>query len=381
MAKVNVINNNGTLNLRFSWQGKRPKLSLGLSDTRRNRVWAELKAKELELALVMPGFDLQEWRERLNPRRPQPTAVKNGPLSLIEIWDGYAEHRRPFVEETTYKTEYAYIRRIVSGLRTPEITNASKIRDELLERYTPDRCRRHLQQINAACRWAMEEGRIESNPFAELKIPSRRTQRSTYAQRAFTITERDAIIEAFYIDRFTSKYASTPASYYADAVAWGFNTGLRSEELWALRFEHCRGGEIHIVEALPAGRGIEKPKATKNRRERQLPLNAELEEILVKRQELLGGEGLLFPNRIGGYVDYRNFSERHWKRIVIALVEAGEVRRYQRPYSMRHTFASVAIAAGISVVQVAEWIGDSPETLLKHYAGTVGKQELPSRER
>ncbi|WP_242038916.1 hypothetical protein [Anabaena lutea] len=37
------------------------------------------------------------------------------------------------------------------------------------------------------------------------------------------------------------------------------------------------------------------------------------------------------------------------------------------PYSTRHTFATWAIASGITPDKVALWIGDEVATVLKHY--------------
>ena len=44
---------------------------------------------------------------------------------------------------------------------------------------------------------------------------------------------------------------------------------------------------------------------------------------------------------------------------------------------MRHTFASLAIAKGISIPQVAAWLGDDPKTVLDNYADVVEDLDLP----
>ena len=206
--------------------------------------------------------------------------------------------------------------------------------------------RRHLQQINAACKWALQEGKIAANPFADLPAIRVKRKKPGYREKAFTAAERDLIIEAFYSNRFCPRTANVKHSFYADAIAWGFNTGLRSEELWALKFKHVRGNRIQIMEARPHNAKLAEAKNTKTKQPRDLPLNEELQEILVTRRERLGGnfDSLLFPGVRGGYVDYGNFAGRQWKKVVDSLVEAGEIRRYLRPYAMRHTFASLAIA-------------------------------------
>ena len=72
------------------------------------------------------------------------------------------------------------------------------------------------------------------------------------------------------------------------------------------------------------------------------------------------------------------------------IVEDGR-RRTKRtydgpvPYDLRHSFASLLIHEGKhSIVQIAEWMGHSPATLLTHYAHVIadvaGKSTLPSEQ-
>lgn len=55
------------------------------------------------------------------------------------------------------------------------------------------------------------------------------------------------------------------------------------------------------------------------------------------------------------------------------------------PYDLRHSFASHLIHEGKhSIVQIAEWLGHSPATLLTHYAHLIadaaGKPAPPSEQ-
>jgi integrase len=77
-------------------------------------------------------------------------------------------------------------------------------------------------------------------------------------------------------------------------------------------------------------------------------------------------------------IDLHNFLNRHWKPIVTALVKEGKIREYLPTYNTRHTFISLCLDAGIGVAQIAEWVGNSPEIILKNYAGAVRKVEVPS---
>lgn len=381
MAKVKVYSNNGTLNLRFRWQGKDRKLSLGVGDDRKSRAWAEIKAKELEFAQTQRDFDLDQWKKSLRPDLDPP---KPETVTLAEIWAAYAEHRLSSgaIQLSNYNRNYRSVAYKISQLKHDDLERAVEIRNELLSKYSPESARRQLEQFNAACRWACEQELIEVNPFADLKIQTKRRSarpRVYYSQESYTAAERDAIVEAFYTDRFANRAGNTKPSYYADAVAWGFNSGVRPEELWALRIEHCRDGNLVVCQAMPTGAKLKEPKPTKTETVRQLPLNAELQEILARRQQQFGKRGLLFPAPRGGYVNYWNFRRRLWKQTIDGLVAAGDISRYLPPKCMRHTFTTLSLYNGLAVHQVANWIGDDVETLLKHYASILGRAELPTR--
>ena len=49
------------------------------------------------------------------------------------------------------------------------------------------------------------------------------------------------------------------------------------------------------------------------------------------------------------------------------------------PYDLRHSFASLLIHEGkYSIMQIAEWMGQSPFTLLTHYAHVIGDTAVKS---
>ncbi len=37
----------------------------------------------------------------------------------------------------------------------------------------------------------------------------------------------------------------------------------------------------------------------------------------------------------------------------------------------------MALEAGVTVTQVAKWVGNSPEIVMKHYAGTIRQVHVP----
>jgi hypothetical protein len=71
---------------------------------------------------------------------------------------------------------------------------------------------------------------------------------------------------------------------------------------------------------------------------------------------------LLFPGKRGGYLNLNDWRRNAWTPAVEA---AGLEPR--PPYSMRHTYASFSIAAGIPLFVLARRMGTSVEQIDKHY--------------
>jgi integrase len=57
---VRVGTDKGWLRLRWTYQGRRYALTLGLPDSAANRLYAEQKAKVVELDIISGNFDLRQ---------------------------------------------------------------------------------------------------------------------------------------------------------------------------------------------------------------------------------------------------------------------------------------------------------------------------------
>jgi hypothetical protein len=72
---------------------------------------------------------------------------------------------------------------------------------------------------------------------------------------------------------------------------------------------------------------------------------------------------ILFPNSRGGRIDFRSFGRRHWKR---AQRKAG-IEPLRHLYDLRHTYATFALRAGVSVFAVSRFMGSSIAMIDHHY--------------
>ncbi len=83
--------------------------------------------------------------------------------------------------------------------------------------------------------------------------------------------------------------------------------------------------------------------------------------------DLWTDEGLIFPSERGTPLDAANV-RRTFARVAR---RAGIDDRNTPPYLMRHTAVSLLLDEGASIEEVADLLGDHPETLHRHYRHRV----------
>jgi integrase len=197
------------------------------------------------------------------------------------------------------------------------------------------------QVLNRAVAWEL----IDFNPAKRgVENPSPRSQE----KRPFeSWSEIDAVAEQL-------------GPLFGPMVVFAAATGLRPAELFALeqRDVDLAAGVVYVRRAFAYGR-LKKPKTRRSRR--AVPLQAIALEAL--RQLPRSTNPLLFPARRGGYIDLRNFRRRHWKPAQIAA----EIDPLRQPYDLRHTYATFALRAGVSIFDLSRFMGASLAMIDRHY--------------
>jgi integrase len=360
---VGIETNNGRLRLRLPrhvYGGKQKYFYLGLADTKANRRIAQAKAAVIEADILFERFDptLGKYKAPVYPFPGKPIYVLS--LSLPDLWQQYTEFKSKSLSPSSLK-DFKKVANHISRLPSQSLADGKKIAHHLLDTLTTDSARRTLIQLNACCEWAVDRELIDENPFDGMARRVKVTKNLSI--NPFTLQERDLIINAF--------EESSYHRHYAPFVKFLFFTGCRTSEAVGLRWAHIDPSveTITFQEVVVDG---QRNQTTKTHKVRRFPVNATLKSVLLAIQPPTPNPQLpVFTGEQGGLVIPNNFLRRHWQPVVRSLSIP-----YRPQYNCRHTFITLCLDAQTPIAQVAAWVGNSPEIILRHYAGLT-RSEVP----
>ncbi|MBI4941873.1 MAG: tyrosine-type recombinase/integrase [Actinobacteria bacterium] len=163
------------------------------------------------------------------------------------------------------------------------------------------------------------------------------------------------------VEQVRALAAAAPARYRRMVIVQAA-LGLRMGELRALRVddvEHLRR-VAHVRTQFPNGsRERSEPKTPRSRRD--IPLPAVAGEAIAEQLREFGPaeDGSIFANEAG-----RPVRSDHLQRMIASAVVAAGLPAGTSSHDLRHHYASVLLAAGESVVAVAERLGHESATLV-----------------
>src|SRR5678815_1782113 len=210
-----------------------------------------------------------------------------------------------------------------------------------LTRTNPNTTRKNLSILSACMSAARRAELIAVNPVKDAKRPKPKR----VATDIFTADELGRIIDAA----------------RAHPIALLAAVGCRLGEALALDvadFDPATG-MVSITKTYDRKFGIRKPKSENSVRTIRVPGPARpaLEAAIGSR-----ARGPLFVNRDG----LRWKPDAFYKVCRLMLARLGLT--YRRPHTLRHSFASLMIARGMSIPDLGNYLGDSPHTIFRVYA-------------
>ncbi len=181
----------------------------------------------------------------------------------------------------------------------------------------------------------------------------------------FILEEVIKILEHAYDDYHSQMYPQLGAM-----VQFWLNTGLRTQEIFGLKWENIdtKNKVLRVTEGMVRGQAKETLK--NERAKRDVPLNEAALDALEKQRPLTYFKrGYVFIDETGATRSMFQNDQKFRHTWEYLLRRAGV--RYRRPYNCRHTYATMQISSknNVNNWELIQWMGHrSLDMLEKHYA-------------
>ena len=237
--------------------------------------------------------------------------------------------------------------------------------DRLAAGAGPERVRKALTLLGSILQRATEAERIPTNPARLVRKapPPARREVVPLAPITVEVMRQEARRSARWVG--DGHRDATLLSVLAYA-------GLRPGEALALRWSDVRENTLLVQRAIALGEAAD----SKTHQHRSVRLLAALRADLAEWRLASGrppAPALVFPAREGGpwsLSAYQSWRRHAFRRCRIAA-RAGEAT----PYSLRHSFASLLLYEGRSVIYVGRQLGHKPKLTLDTYGHVIDELE------
>lgn len=210
------------------------------------------------------------------------------------------------------------------------------------------------QALEAAVRW----GAITQNPA---KLAGTNPQPKPEENHPFTQEDVDLV--------------AVELGEYGPLVVFASETGMRPSEWRAVEWRDVDrfAGVVLVERTFAFGKAKAYGKTARSRR--RIPLSTRALQALDAIPRRLDTR-LIFCSPKGEHIDLHNWRQRDWKP---ALEAAGIASR--RPYDLRHSFATWALDAGLSIFELARYMGTSVEMIDRTYGHLAKGAEDSARSK
>ena len=207
-----------------------------------------------------------------------------------------------------------------------------------------------LSDLRQVFNYAYTEELIEDNPCLKLKPP--KVQKP--AIDSFSRDEKELILAAL-------------KSKYRLFYMFMLDAGMRTGEVQGLQWADISNDYAAVERSIYRGEA----STTKTHQGRRVLLSPRTVALIkeLKKERFKDKSKWIFSPK-GSTLPYATD-----RTLTLCFKKACEVAgvRYRRPYQCRHTYATLALQAGVAPITVAKQIGDRLETMQKNYADVMAE--------
>ena len=232
-----------------------------------------------------------------------------------------------------------------------------------------------LKETKQIFKFAQENGHLfGKSPFATFKMPK---VHKKYDDMPY-ITEEQ-------VDEFLKLVRETCADNYILQAAFTICLfyGLRREELCGLRWSALRNDKMYIEHTVTrVDKLVYKDRAKTDRSNRSCDIYPEVKSIFDKVKEkqkenrLLFGEEYHDSDYVFTWEDGRPFAPDYYSHKFKDIIrKSNTLDQRLHLHNLRATCVSLLAHRGMSITDIAAWIGDSVKTTQKYYLRTSSKHK------
>lgn len=354
------------------------------------------KTKDIATGLLVGGKTGRIKNENLAQEQLTQAIRDYSPIGADTRFDRYVEYwmnetdKSHDLEVTTkeayrYKTKY-----IIQYFKNTDLTLAevepSDIRDfisflhEVKSSKDKPLSDVYIRDISKTCSqvfsFAQMNGHLfRQNPFASVKMPKVRKK-----------SDDEPYISEDQIPVFKEAVHVVCGSniILESAFMIGLFYGLRREEICGLRWSAIRNGNIHIEHTVArVNTLVVKDRAKTDASNRHCAILPEIDALFNQikkeqaRNKALFGNTYLDSDYIFTWQNGKPFAPDFLTKKFRKIIDRSEtLDKRLHLHNLRATCVSILAHGGVSISDVAQWIGDSVDTTTKYYLRTCNKNQL-----
>jgi integrase len=355
-----------SLEIRFTYEGKRGSLSLPKSNSPVGIAHAEMKMAEMKKDMAHGSFDTT-----LLKYKPRYSGRNHTVITAVELVQKYAASRQKSISHSSIERLRAISSKLgnLLGDKPAEKVTDSVAKDAVKrwsESASTQSIKIYLFMLRACWKWAKGKYHVaEVNPWSGCleRLNDSGNNSQSPQPEPFAIVELQTIIASF--------DAHPQYCHYTDFVRFLASTACRPCEAIALKWKHFGTDFTTVWIGESISRGHQNKKGTKTGKSRTVQLSPSLQLTLRARFDQLSPrpDELVFPSPRGIPINDHRFRGRAWNTI-IATCDV----KHENPYNLRHSAISHALANGANPYELAEQTGHSVKVMFKTYAHVINRK-------